>query len=283
MSYKHLEWAWKVDLAAMEKLVLVCLAHHANKDTGLAFPSRERITEYTGASRTSVYRYLKLLEGKGLIHRSGVGRWKLEVTDVSTGDDLVSHGDEMFQPETEMFHHETHNSKELEMNGNEKAQSAKPKPKMTMGSAKEMLSYVEDRKKGEQERKKDSVKNIAYLFVHWVKQYHDLQLCSLTGKDHGMLTTYKNKVGQNAVEYLEKVVKEWDDFRLFLKQQTGTYYEAQVPQLAIIVKQASFVKSFCEQAVQAEIAVVSAPIVSKEATKPKLSVQVADDGEFNFD
>lgn len=64
---------------------------------------------------------------------------------------------------------------------------------------------------------------------------------------------------------------------------TGTYYEAQVPQLAIIVKQASFVKSFCEQAVQAEIAVVSAPIVSKEATKPKLSVQVADDGEFNFD
>lgn len=282
MSYKHLEWAWSVDLPLLEKSVFVCLAHHAHKDTNLAFPSRDRIMQLTGVSRTSLYRALASLEKRKLIQKRAEGRWVITIGDVSHGDSDVSYGDEKYHTETEMFHHETHNSKGIEMNDNEKAQSAS-KPKMKPSSVKDLLSYVEERKEGEKDRKMSKSKTgLAYMFKEWVQEHHGVALCALTGKDHGMLSMYQQKVGEQAQDYLKRVIVEWDDFRVFLKAMTGTYYEAQVPQLAIIVKQATFVRGYCEKAVEADLKVVAAMPVSTK--KKVVEVQVVEDtGSFNFD
>ncbi len=66
---KTQEWVFGADLTAPAKLVLFALIYHANKDTGLAFPSQETIAAKTSLTRPTVCKALKALEAKGLIVR----------------------------------------------------------------------------------------------------------------------------------------------------------------------------------------------------------------------
>ena len=93
MSIKVSDWAWTVDgLDAGAKLVLLALADHAD-DTGLCWPSLERLAERTGRNRSTVQRSLRALVGLGLVSSSvGSGRRSTSywvhyatATDIHTG------------------------------------------------------------------------------------------------------------------------------------------------------------------------------------------------------
>lgn len=68
MSVRVISWAWDQHTTPTEKLVLVCLADHAN-DSGYCFPSIPGVVEKTGLSKSSVIRSLETLETCGLISR----------------------------------------------------------------------------------------------------------------------------------------------------------------------------------------------------------------------
>lgn len=79
MSHAALRWAWGLGndqrLNAGDRLVLVCLADHHNRKTGLCNPGIERLREATGYSRPSVYGHLKRLREFGyLVWISGGNR-----------------------------------------------------------------------------------------------------------------------------------------------------------------------------------------------------------------
>jgi DNA-binding MarR family transcriptional regulator len=64
------------DLSKQERAVLLVLISHVNPDTGLAFPSQERLARLTGWSERNVWGALKSLEGRGLIERKA--RWRAD-------------------------------------------------------------------------------------------------------------------------------------------------------------------------------------------------------------
>ena len=66
---KTQEWVFSADLTAPAKLVLFALIYHANKDTGLTFPSQETIAAKTSLTRPTVCKALKALDARGLIKR----------------------------------------------------------------------------------------------------------------------------------------------------------------------------------------------------------------------
>lgn len=71
MSIKAVGWAFDQKLNdPMAKLVLLALADHYNESSRNAWPSVDRLMEYTDASRPTVLRKLKKLETLGLISRS---------------------------------------------------------------------------------------------------------------------------------------------------------------------------------------------------------------------
>ena len=71
MSIKAVGWAFDQKLSdPMAKLVLLAVADHYNESSGDAWPSVERLMEYTEASRSTVLRKLKKLETTGLISRT---------------------------------------------------------------------------------------------------------------------------------------------------------------------------------------------------------------------
>ena len=60
--------AWEnADLKPMEKLVYLCLAEHANADTGICWPSVKRLADMTGLNDRTVRRVLSSLTNKGAI------------------------------------------------------------------------------------------------------------------------------------------------------------------------------------------------------------------------
>ena len=59
---KTQEWVFSADLTAPAKLVLFALIYHANKDTGLTFPSQETIAAKTSLTRPTVCKALKALD-----------------------------------------------------------------------------------------------------------------------------------------------------------------------------------------------------------------------------
>lgn len=70
MSIKAVGWAFDQKLGdPMAKLTLLALADHYNESSGDAWPSIDRLMEYTEASRSTVIRKLKLLEERGFISR----------------------------------------------------------------------------------------------------------------------------------------------------------------------------------------------------------------------
>lgn len=85
MSLSARNWAWAVrevhnrKIKPGEKLVLLCLAEHENPQLGYAFPSQERIAEWTGQSSRTVREHLASLEIVGAFfmekRRSPKGRW----------------------------------------------------------------------------------------------------------------------------------------------------------------------------------------------------------------
>ena len=65
MSFELEKRAWAIPLPSTEKLVLLCLAHHANPDNGLCFPSTSKIGKDTGLHPKSVSRCIgRLKNGK---------------------------------------------------------------------------------------------------------------------------------------------------------------------------------------------------------------------------
>ena len=86
------EWVFGSDVTAPAKLVLFALIYHANKDTGLAFPSQETIAAKTSLTRVAVGKMLKTLASKGLIERvKRNGRsvtYRIAVTDCNKAQDM---------------------------------------------------------------------------------------------------------------------------------------------------------------------------------------------------
>ena len=86
------EWVFGSDVTAPAKLVLFALIYHANKDTGLAFPSQETIAAKTSQHKTTVGKMLKKLASKGLIERvKRNGRsvtYRIAVTDCNKAQDM---------------------------------------------------------------------------------------------------------------------------------------------------------------------------------------------------
>lgn len=68
MSNAALRWAWSVRTQPTCKLVLVCLADHADK-AGHCWPSLARLSDRTGLDRSTVARKLGELEELGMIER----------------------------------------------------------------------------------------------------------------------------------------------------------------------------------------------------------------------
>lgn len=69
MSAEHVGWAFRQDLPATRKFVLVALADRCNKDTLRCDPSIKRLMEDTGLGRMTVFRALEKLEEEGYIQR----------------------------------------------------------------------------------------------------------------------------------------------------------------------------------------------------------------------
>ncbi|HPE80103.1 MAG TPA: helix-turn-helix domain-containing protein [Gammaproteobacteria bacterium] len=69
MSNDALRWAWAQPLNHAAKLVLLCLADHAD-DSGTCWPSLSRIAAMTGLDQSTVKRKIRALEHDGLVNRS---------------------------------------------------------------------------------------------------------------------------------------------------------------------------------------------------------------------
>lgn len=66
MSIRLMTAAWQTDLPALEKLILLALADHANED-GEAWPSIATLSRRTGLAERTVQRNLRELELKGYL------------------------------------------------------------------------------------------------------------------------------------------------------------------------------------------------------------------------
>lgn len=69
MSMPALKWAWGVKVPPTQKLVLVALAYHMNKDSGKCFPSLTRLQEFTGLSRPAVWQTIDKLVAANFVIR----------------------------------------------------------------------------------------------------------------------------------------------------------------------------------------------------------------------
>lgn len=69
MSFPALAWACEQELPAMQKIVLVCLAHRMNHKTRRCDPSMERLAKDAGMSLRSVVSGLAALEKSGKVKR----------------------------------------------------------------------------------------------------------------------------------------------------------------------------------------------------------------------
>lgn len=67
MCFESTVWALKQPLPAMQKMVLVILADHENKDSGLCYPSIKLLAEECGMSERSVSNQISKLAAAGLI------------------------------------------------------------------------------------------------------------------------------------------------------------------------------------------------------------------------
>ena len=65
------EWVFNADLTTNAKLVLFALIYHADKNTGVTFPSEDTIAEKTSQHRTTVSKALKLLVKNEMIEYLG--------------------------------------------------------------------------------------------------------------------------------------------------------------------------------------------------------------------
>lgn len=60
-------WAVEQELPAMQKIVLLMLANRTNHDTGLCFPSHDRLAKECGMDKRSVINQIAKLESAGLL------------------------------------------------------------------------------------------------------------------------------------------------------------------------------------------------------------------------
>lgn len=73
MSHKAREWAANLsDISRLAKTILKEIADRYNDDSGMCWPSQQRLARDTGYSRSSVNRALNELESKGYIFRQHV-------------------------------------------------------------------------------------------------------------------------------------------------------------------------------------------------------------------
>lgn len=92
MSIDAVSWALNQELPPPEKLVLISLADHHNKETGVCIPGQRSVAKQTCMSVRTVQRHLKQLEKRGLIVRQarfrGEGRGRTSDAYVLQGDNL---------------------------------------------------------------------------------------------------------------------------------------------------------------------------------------------------
>jgi DNA-binding transcriptional ArsR family regulator len=93
VSIEAVSWALKQNVPPPEKLVLVSLADHHNRATGLCIPGQASVGEQTCMSVRTVQRHLKSLEARGLIVRKArfrpEGRGRTSDSYILQGDNLT--------------------------------------------------------------------------------------------------------------------------------------------------------------------------------------------------
>ncbi|MCG7426028.1 helix-turn-helix domain-containing protein [Helcobacillus sp. ACRRO] len=69
MAFEFYGWAWVTPLQTRDKFVLLALVDHADAETGVCWPSQERLADFTGYDRRTVIRALRSLTELGYISR----------------------------------------------------------------------------------------------------------------------------------------------------------------------------------------------------------------------
>ncbi|QCE32819.1 helix-turn-helix domain-containing protein [Acetobacteraceae bacterium] len=77
MSLAAIQWAWQQELPATQKLVLVAMADHANKEEGICWPSLELLAHKTGLCTRTIKTARRQLREKALIVTLAPGRYRL--------------------------------------------------------------------------------------------------------------------------------------------------------------------------------------------------------------
>ncbi|QCE34573.1 helix-turn-helix domain-containing protein [Acetobacteraceae bacterium] len=85
MSIAAMEWAWQQTLPATQKLVLVAMADHANKEAGICWPSLEFLANKTGLCTRTIKEARRQLKEKHLIEPVCPGRYRLGHFDALKG------------------------------------------------------------------------------------------------------------------------------------------------------------------------------------------------------
>ncbi len=67
MSFQAMTWAVEKELPAMQKIVLLMMANRTNHDTGLCFPSHDRLAVECGMSKRSIVYQIEKLESAELL------------------------------------------------------------------------------------------------------------------------------------------------------------------------------------------------------------------------
>lgn len=146
MSYDATDWAMDLPLGnPYDKLVLLNLAHHHNKDTGLCCPSVATIGERTGMKDRGIRSAIKRLCQQGLIAIEGnthrrryrlMFHGKLAAPDTATGDRLAASDTESAASETATSGVGRRLTRKQQGNNNLGADA--PQPDMLAGKAKDM-------------------------------------------------------------------------------------------------------------------------------------------------
>lgn len=102
MSYKYMDAVWSdTTLKGSSRLVMLALAHHANKDSDTCWPSVRRLADMTRISTRQVQRILRTLTDAGYIEQleTGVGRGNTAAYRIlGKGDIQSTKGDAIVSP-----------------------------------------------------------------------------------------------------------------------------------------------------------------------------------------
>ncbi|OXJ21304.1 helix-turn-helix domain-containing protein [Burkholderia sp. AU6039] len=236
MSYQATDWAQGLMLPRRQKAVLLCLAHHHNRNTGLCCPSIALIAKETGNSERTVKRALAELKHTGLIHSKARRRagepisnsyqLLINATMAPTAGPKCQYGTDLGAilahkqgiseqgTETGTALNSASENPLAEPTLKDTGNSGQANPEMT--TAKDVLDKFS--LKGIQ------AKGAAALVVRWKQHMAETTgefQGELTQKEKGQLKQFGQKMGDKALVALDYAIANWAEFAVKTKKAAG--------------------------------------------------------------